>query len=250
MITTRAPRQVLLVCGLHPSGLSMVLTGLRALGCQTGSFTPVQQAAEATNHYEWPTFVNLNEKLIKGAPPEPLERLAQSMLAGFPGPAPIVLKDPKARQTLPFWHRQIRAWGGQLRVLVVLHRPDNPHLRGMVAAGRWVQNLAGLLQDLTVKEGELVLIPQDQLRARPSATLLELAEHLALGTSKDAKPDFDHWMLGHGPLGPQEPAGGVTGADLAANAVYAALIPNHKVVAYSALTARETICKALKPAAE
>lgn len=219
----------------------MVVTGLQALGCEVGHFDPGPRIEDQADNYEWPAFVALNEKLIAGAAPQDLAQAAQAMLGAFAGLAPIVLKDPKARRTLPFWHDQVRSFGGRLRVLLVLHRPDDPRLHATAGAARWQENLARLLRKLDNGPGDIVVIPRDRLQTDPAATLLQLAEILELGGPARTSAAFQAWVAGH--PGTQGLGGGHDG-DLGAQALYAALAPNQAVASHSADQARALLTKA------
>lgn len=230
-----------MVCGLHKAGLSMVVAGLQALGCEAGHFDPGPSVEDQVDNYQWPAFVAINAQLIAGASPLELTGAAQTMLGAFPGLAPIVLKDPKARRTLPFWHDQVQAFGGRLRVLLVLHNPGDPLLFNPTGATHWQGNLARSLRNLTNGPGDLVIIPRDGLRSDPSATLRHLAEVLDLDAQAPGSAAFQAWVAAH--PGTQA-SGGSNAADPVAQAVFAALAPKGGVATLSAEQARALLRRA------
>ncbi len=222
----------------------MVVTGLQVLGCEAGRFAPMARLEDQTTNYEWPAFVALNEKLIAGAVAQDLAQEAQAMLAAFPGQAPIVLKDPKARRTLPFWHDQISGFGGRLRALVVLHRPDDARLFNAAGSTRWRENLDRLLRKLVAGPDELIVIPQDRLEGSPPATLLHLAEILGLTRGPQSNLAFQEWSQNH----PGSPSSiRLNRADPMALALFDALAPRGAVTAWSADQARALLRDAAGP---
>lgn len=215
----------------------MVVTGLQALGCDAGRFEAVLRIEDQVANYEWPAFVAINDQLIAGASSQELAKAAQTMLGAFSGLAPIVLKDPKARRTLPFWHDQARAFGGRLRVLLVLDAPGEPRPNPAAGSTHWQEGLSRILRDLNNDPGDIVIIPRDSLRTDPAATLRQLAKVLGLDGQAAEAATFQAWVAAH--PGTQARAGSTP-----ADPVFAALVPDGSVTALSADQARALLRKA------
>lgn len=223
----------------------MVVTGLRALGCEIGAFDPIHRIEDATSHYEWPAFVSLNQRLVVGEPRDALVREAQAMLRSFGGSAPIVLKEAKARLTLQFWSEQILDFGGRLRVILVLHRPEDKGMRYSVGASGWIESLHQILRPLKNGQMDLIIVPQDMLRVRPAEVIVQLAAALGIDGLANTKGDFDAWALAHPPVAAASNPDGTSQSDHVAQALFRALAPHQSVTTVTVDHARALVGDAL-----
>lgn len=137
-----APREVVLVLGMHRSGTSLAASVLAAMGCETGPLPQDGREENPDGFFELVAFRVLNVRMLAalGASWDnwglhalevrarlgelaPFRAEALALLASLPGTAPIMLKDPRTCTLLPFWTDVIAEAGMRARSVLVLRDP-------------------------------------------------------------------------------------------------------------------------------
>lgn len=132
-------RQALLVIGCHRSGTSALTRALSLVGWQLPLNLMPGNKANAPGFWEPLDIVRFNESLLerqgrswvdpKPMPPEggfdPQDRQKAGMLlrTEYPGPAPLVLKDPRISRLLPFWREAIARSGMTPAIIIACRNP-------------------------------------------------------------------------------------------------------------------------------
>ena len=186
-----------LVIGCHRSGTSAVTGALVALGLQgVDAADRIEHTASNPEHWESASATQYSEDLLAGlggawdAPPpaadEPLlpdpdgecPDPAAVLSAAYPGPGPIVWKDPRACLLLPYWRSvlpgplaAVLVWREPLAVARSLHTRDGMSLvdglalwerynrsavSGLQGVDTYVLDYASVLDDPTTALGALV----------------------------------------------------------------------------------------------
>jgi hypothetical protein len=113
-------KDIVLIIGMHRSGTSLTTRIVNIMGYTIGNGADIigADAGNPTGYWEHRSFVSLNRKLLAAyLMPKAvsnflfpkLKQKAAELILSFKDSCRIVLKDPIASITLPFWHDVIKS---------------------------------------------------------------------------------------------------------------------------------------------